>query len=245
MTDSIRLAKRVAELAPCSRGEAEQYIANGAVTVDGVVVEEPGFRVLLGQQVVLLPDASLAPVEPVTILLHKPVGVVAQAAPEAAVLPVLELITAATLAADDRSGNRFLKRHLAKLTLTSPLETEASGLVVLTQDWRIVRKLVDDAVRIEQEFIVEVAGEMRADGLELLNAGVSWNGKPVRSMKVSWQNEKRLRFALKNPQPGQIAHMCRQVGLSVVALRRIRIGRLPLAGLAVGEWRYLLGYEQF
>jgi RNA-binding protein YlmH len=59
MSDSIRLAKRVAELFNCSRGEATLYIEGAAVTVDGVVVEEPGYRVTGQEQIALLPDAAL------------------------------------------------------------------------------------------------------------------------------------------------------------------------------------------
>lgn len=240
MTESIRLAKRVAELFSCSRGEAEQYIEGGWVTVDGAVVEEPGFRVQ-DQQIALLPQASLAPSEPVTILLHKPADVNTVADVAAA----LQLVTSATLAADDRSGLRFLKRHLNGLELTDHIETQTGGLIVLTQDWRIKRKLVDDAARIEQEYIVDVAGDLIPDGLALLNHGLTFNGKALPPIKVSWQKETRLRFALKGVQRGQIAFMCEKVGLTVQAIKRIRIGRVPLAGLPVGQWRYLLAYEQF
>lgn len=236
MTESVRLAKRLATLVPCSRGEAEQYIEGGWVKVDGVVVEEPGFRVQ-NERVELMPDASLAAVPPVTILLHKPPGEDANKA--------ARLVTFDNLARDDRSGIRFLKRHLADLTLTESLETMASGLLVFTQDWRIARKLVDDRATIEHEYIVEVAGDLIPDGLKLLNHGLTFSGKPLPPIKVSWQNETRLRFALKGPQRGQIGHMCEKVGLTVVAMKRIRIGRVPMAGLPVGQWRYLLGYERF
>lgn len=236
MTESVRLAKRVAMLVPCSRSEADQYIEGGWVKVDGVVVEEPGFRVQ-DEQIELLPNASLDAVDAVTILLHKPPGEDPNTA--------LRMVTPASLVADDRSGNRFLKRHLANLTLTDSLETMASGLLVYTQDWRIARKLVDDRATIEHEYIVEVAGDLIPDGLKLLNHGLAFNGKPLPPIKVSWQNETRLRFALKGPQRGQVAHMCEKVGLTVVAMKRIRIGRVPLASLPLGQWRYLLGYERF
>lgn len=240
MTESVRLAKRIAEMQSCSRSEAEQYIHGGWVTVDGKVVEEPGFRVQ-DQDIVIAPQASLAPVEPITILLHKPAGIDTFSDPNAGI----QLITADTLAADDRSGNRFLKRHLANLTQTDHLETGSSGLQVLTQDWRVARKLIDDAAKIEQEYIVEVSGDLVPDGLALLNHGLSFNGKPLSPIKVSWQNEKRLRFALKGAQRGQIAAMCEKVGLTACAIKRIRIGRLSMASLAAGQWRYLLGYERF
>lgn len=239
MPDSIRLAKRVAELASCSRREADQYIEGGWVKVDGLVIEEPGFRVLPSHTIELMPDASLEPVEPVTILLHKPPGC------DAGAQAAQQHITAATHADDDRSGIRFLKRHLANLTLINPLDADAGGLLVFTQDWRVARKLIDDAARIEHEYIVEIAGELIPDGLKLLNHGLHFNGRALPPVKVSWQNETRLRFALKNPQPGQIAHMCGMVGLTIVSMKRIRIGRVPMAGLPAGQWRYLLGYERF
>lgn len=235
--DSMRLAKRLAEQIACSRQEAEQYIAGGWVQVDGQLVEEAGCRVQPEQQIELLPQASLAPLTPVTILVHKPAGVEAKS--------LWQHITQETLAAGDRSGLRFLKRHTTNLTLTDALETKASGLVVLTQDWLIARKLVDDAAKIEQEYIVEVAGDIAPDGLALLNHGLKFNGKELPPIKVSWQNETRLRFALKAAQPFQITHMCEKVGLTVVAQKRIRIARVPMASLPVGQWRYLLGYERF
>ena len=240
MTDSLRLAKFLANLVPCSRSEAIKYIESGFVTVDGVVVEEPGYRVRHDQQIELMPKANLATVEAVTILLHKPAGYDIEADPDA----VLKLITPENRAADDRSGIRFIKRHLAGLALTDPLGSQSSGLLVLTQDWRIARKLVDDAAKIEQEYIVEIAGEILPDGLKQLNQGMRLNGK-ILPVKVSWQNETRLRFALKGIHRSQIASMCEKVGLTVLAMKRIRIGRVPLSSLPVGQWRYLLGYEQF
>jgi len=240
---SIRLAKRVAEMIPCSRNEAEQYIAGGWITVDGVLVEEPAARVADEQDVVIHPDATLAEVLPVTILLHKPAGYNAGVGSEGE--GATSLLSAETLQPADHGKQRFLRRHLSKLTLCSPLDTMASGLVVYTQDFRIARKLVDEGKTVEQEIIVEVSGTIKEGGLALLNHGLPFNGKPIPPMKVSWQNETRLRFALKDAKPGQIAHMCRMVNLTVVSMKRIRIGRVPMSSLPVGQWRYLHDYERF
>jgi len=244
MTDtSIRLAKRVAEMIPCSRNEAEQYISGGWISVDGVVVEEPGARVLDEQEVVIHEDATLAEILPVTILLHKPAGYNAGIGTDGA--DATTLLSLETLLPADHGNQRFLRRHLSKLTLCSPIETKSSGLVVYTQDFRVARKLVDEGNRVEQEFVVEVAGDIREDGLKLLNHGLTFNGKEIPPMKVSWQNETRLRFALKGVKPGQLVHMCRMVNLTVVSMKRLRIGRVPMASLPVGQWRYLHEYERF
>jgi 23S rRNA pseudouridine2604 synthase len=238
MTDPVRLAKRLAELVHCSRREAELYIAGGWVRVDGQVVEEPQFMVTQ-QKVELDPAATLTPIEPVTILLHQPpdTDMTADA--------VKQLICADTRAADDHSGIRLLKQHFVRLTHCLPLQPQASGLAVFTQDYRVTRKLTDEAATVEQEYIVEVAGELIADGLKLLNHGLSFNGKVLPPVKVSWQNETHLRFALKGVQPGQIAHMCKAVGLRVLAMKRIRIGRVSMSKLPLAQWRYLMPYEKF
>ena len=278
MTSPVRLAKRLTELVSCSRREAELYIAGGWVRVNGQVVEEPQFMVD-EQKVELHPDASLAPVDPVTILFHQPanghdcfpspqssgettshstkhVKVVQVAGYPASgrggerekqslTLAVQQAIRAETRAADDLSGIHLLKQHLVRLTQHLPLERNAGGLAVFTQDWRVARKLGDDAARIEQEYVVEVSGELSTDGLKLLNHGLMFNGKALTPIKASWQNETRLRFALKGIQPGQIAHACQKVGLQVLSMKRIRIGRVSMGKLSPGFWRYLMPHERF
>ena len=107
------------------------------------------------------------------------------------------------------------------------------------------RRLTEDGDEIEQEYIVEVSGNMAPWGLARLNHGLHYNGRALPRCKVSWQNEIRLRFALKGVQGGQLRDMCAQVGLAVVAIRRIRIGKVPLAKMPVGMWRYLPVGERF
>jgi len=117
--------------------------------------------------------------------------------------------------------------------------------VIYTQDRSVARKLIDDASRVEQEFIVQVEGVLSEQDLKRLNQGFYHKGVLMPGAKVSWQNENNLRFALKNVQIDQIEQMCQGVGLKVLAMKRIRIGRISMSKLAVGEWRYLLGYERF
>lgn len=245
MTESMRLAKRVALEIGCSRNEAQQYIEGGWVMVDGAMCEEPGLRITPQQQVSLAPGAKAEPAPPVTMLFHKPVGLPTgpAASPDAA--PVLALLTPDRRSASDHSGVRPLKKHWAGLRLTDGLETTASGLLVLTQDWRVLRRLVDDASRIEHEYIVETRTAVTDAQLALLNRGGRFNGKLLEGIKVSRQSENRLRFALKTPPRGLLAQLCEQAGVELLGLRRIRIGRVPLAGLAVGQWRYLPQYQKF
>jgi len=240
MTAPIRLARRVAELRPCSRREAEQLITGGWVRVDGIVVEEPQFRVG-DQRVEIDSRADLSQTEPVTLLLHKPPGYQSNDGDKPASL----LLSAASLWSENDTGIRPLKKHFTQLTPCVPLETEAGGLVVFTQDWRVVRKLTEDAATLEHEVIVEVTGELVPGGLKRLNQGVAVNGRAPQAIKVSWQNETRLRVALKGAQPGQIAQLCEAVGLQVLSMKRIRLGCVPMGKLPPGQWRYLHAGERF
>ncbi|WP_449428119.1 rRNA pseudouridine synthase [Rhodanobacter umsongensis] len=239
MTEPVRLAKRVVALTRCSRREAEQYIEGGWVRVDGVVVEEPQFMVDT-QAVEIDPAAELAPAEPATLVLHKPAGCDAGSGAN----PASALVIPANRSPDDTSGVRPLKRHLLRLTSPLALPTEASGLLIFTQDWRVTRKLTEDIDRIEQEFVVDVEGTLVPNGLALLNHGLRFNNYAMPPIKVSWQSEQRLRFAFKVLQPTQIVPMCQAVGLKVLAMKRLRVGRIPLAKLAPGQWRYLAPGER-
>jgi 23S rRNA pseudouridine2604 synthase len=237
--ETMRLDKRLVELIHCSRADAQRYIEGGWVLVDGAVVEQPQFKVL-EQTVTLHPDASLEPLVPVTLLLHMPTGFDARD-PAAA----LQLITPASRVSDDSSGIRLLNCHFAHLKPTAPLEPGATGLLVFTHDWRVVRRLVDDASKNEQEYIVEVSSEVTPEQLARLNRPMTFNNWPITTTKVSLQSETRLRFALKSVRPEQIAFMCQSVGLTVVSMKRIRIGRVSMGKLPPGQWRYLAPGQLF
>jgi 23S rRNA pseudouridine2604 synthase len=92
---------------------------------------------------------------------------------------------------------------------------------------------------------VRVTGHLDDAGLALLNHGLVLDGKALRPAKVSWQNGEQLRFILREGRKRQIRRMCEEVGLRVVALKRVRIGRIRLGALPVGRWRYLRDDEHF
>lgn len=237
MTLSTRLDKYVSEMIGCSRAEARQYVEGGWVSVDGVVVEQPQHMVG-AQQVTLDADARLGDAEPATLLLHKPAGIDSEAA--------IALLTAASRSDVDASGMRMLRRHLQRLEIPLPLEADSSGLLVLSQDHRALRRLTEDAAMLEQEYVVEVEGEdLPPYGLSQLARGMQDEGRVLPPCKVSWQSERRLRFAVKDVRPGQLQRMCAQVGLRVTGIRRLRIGRIGLAKMLPGHWRYLPGDARF
>ena len=237
----VRLAKRVAELTDCSRAQAEHLIESGRVTVDGLVVQDPPARVLPHHTVEVTGTGAAKPIAPATLLLHKPAGVDSAGQ--------LRLLVAERHMANDRSGLVLLKKHLAQLVCLTPLEPAASGLVVWSQHAGIQRKLVEDGSLVEHEAIAEVQGEVSPQALKRLNESSVVDGRAMQAAKVSINHTgpetTRLRLAYKGYHPGQTVQLCDQAGLALTALKRIRIGRLPLAALPEGQWRFLLGYERF
>jgi 23S rRNA pseudouridine2604 synthase len=232
--DAMRLNKHVAAMIPCSRRDAELYIEGGWVTVNGEIVREPEFAVH-AHQVAIREGAKAEAAVPMTFLLHQFPNK-ADTAPHIAV---------DNRAADDQSDIHPRRAHFYKLAPSLPLEPHASGLLVFTQDTRVARKLTEDAATIEQEYIVEVKGTLDARGLRELNAGYKHNNKLLPFAKVSWQNETKLRFALKGIVTGQLAYMCDSVGLEVISMKRLRIGRISMGKLPMGQWRYLPVDEKF
>ena len=246
-----RLSKRVAALAQCSRREAEQLIEGGWVQVNGQRVEESMARVT-SQTVVIDPGANPMALSEVTLLLHKPPGFETMAPLGMAnkrVKPAQTLLQVATHWPQDASREHVLKRHFAKLTAGVPLENAASGLVVFTQDWRVLRKLTEDAAFIEHEFVVEVQGEASPEALHRMNTPpVSERGTlPLVKVSINSTSEAstRLRFAVKGAHPGLAAYLCERAGLHILSLKRQRVGRVTLAHLPEGQWRYLAAHERF
>ncbi|MBA1201374.1 RNA-binding protein [Pseudomonas capeferrum] len=236
MSEPVRLSKRLVEQLDCSRREAELYIEGGWVTVDGVVIEQPQFKVE-NQRVELLPGAKAQALEPVTLLLNQPRGQDIEAARTS--------MTLDSLSEAHRNQVRPLHGHFARLTCVAPLQSGASGLQVFTQDWKVSRKIETDLRRLEQEYIIEVRGETTPVALERLARGVTRDGRELPKAKASWQNETHLRMALKNPQPGQVAELCAALRLEVLGMRRIRLGGVSMGKLTLGQWRYLDGSERF
>jgi 23S rRNA pseudouridine2604 synthase len=231
-----------------SRREADAWIDAGWVRVDGVVARL-GQRVQPGQRIDVDPQARHLQQHQVTILLHKPLGVVSGQA-EDGHASAASLIAAATRWAADPSPLAFQPAHARGLAPAGRLDLDSRGLLVLTQDGRIARRLIGEDSTIEKEYLVQVA-PLRAerppppDAVERLRHGLHLDGRALAPARVSWANEDRLRIVLREGRKRQIRRMCEQVGLRVLDLQRVRIGRVVLGALPPGQWRYLGEFERF
>ena len=241
--EPVRLSKRMTELGLCSRREADSYIERGWVKVNGAAAVL-GQKVTAADRIDLAKEAHEAQAQRVTILLNKPVGYVS-GQPEKGYRAAAELMTPENRWEGDTSRIAFNPAHLRGLAPAGRLDIDSVGLLVLTQDGRTAKSLIGDNSGTEKEYLVRVKGRLNAEGLSLLNHGLSLDGEKLRPAKVEWQNEDQLRFVLKQGKKRQIRRMCELVGLRVVGLKRIRIGRVKLGALPPGKWRYLHPGERF
>ena len=256
----VRLNKRLADLGHCSRREADEWIARGWVKVNGQVAAM-GQPVLLSDRIEVEPQAHAQQQERVTILLHKPVGYVS-GLPEDGHESAAVLVQPRTRWKEDHAPRRFAAGHSRGLAPAGRLDIDSTGLLVLTQDGRVAKALIGEDSEVEKEYLVRVhfapngpkgvglvtqnvQAVFPADRLARLQHGLSLDGQPLKPARVEWQNPEQLRFVLQEGKKRQIRRMCELVGLHVVGLKRIRIGRVVLGALPVGQWRYLAPHERF
>ena len=247
--DSPRLSKVMAERGLCSRREADEWIINGWVKVDGVIMETLGTRIKPDAEIIISGYAYEQQAEQVTILLHKPVGYVSGQA-EDGYQPAIVLVHPDNEWLDDpdlndHNAKEFQRGFLHGLAPAGRLDIDSTGLLVLTQDGRIARHLIGEDSSVEKEYLVRVEGTLSEADLKCLNHGLMLDGEQLKPAKVSWQNEDQLRFVLREGKKRQIRRMCEMVGLFVVGLKRVRIGSVNLGKLPPGQWRYLRNDERF
>jgi 23S rRNA pseudouridine2604 synthase len=253
---TVRLNKRMAELGLCSRREADAWIEQGWVRVNGQVAEM-GMQVGSTDRITVEREAQAQQEQQVTVLLHKPMGYVSGQA-EDGHEPAMVLFQARNQWSGDTTRIRFSPAQFKGLAPAGRLDIDSVGMLVMTQDGRVARQLIGEDADMEKEYLVRVTcagpqgdiavnvqAHFPAAQMQRLRHGLSLDGKALKPAQVEWQNPEQLRFVLKEGKKRQIRRMCEQVGLKVVGLKRIRMGRISLGALPVGQWRYLGPKESF
>lgn len=242
MSELIRLNKLMAKRGLCSRREADDLIFKGLVKVNGKTWTNPGEKVPADCHIDLAWEGKKALEAKVTILINKPVGYVSGLA-EDGYTPAVRLISNETKWEKERG---LLKpEHLDGIAPAGRLDIDSQGLLVLTQDGVVAKSLIGENSGIEKEYLVRVRGELSDKGLNLLREGLELDGKRLKRAQVDWINEDQLKFILREGKKRQIRRMCELVGLQVVGLKRVRVGKVKLGDLPEGQWRFLKNGEQF
>ena len=238
MTDAlVRISKLLASRGVCSRREADHYLEQGLVEVDGhrAVIGE---RAAPDARITLAPGARARQERRVTILLNKPLGYVS-GQPEKGYQSAHVLLTP-----DSYVGPAPPPRVPQGLAVAGRLDIDSQGLLVLTEDGRIARLLIGDHV-VEKEYHVRVAAPISEATLATLRGPLMLDDRPLRPVRVDRLGPDALIMILTEGRKRQIRRMLQQVGHEVRALKRVRIGRVRLGGLKPGQWRALAPGERF
>jgi 23S rRNA pseudouridine2604 synthase len=234
-----RVNRWLAQSGVCSRREAEALIAAGRVLIDGEVVSDVGRKIAPGQTLTLADDAAGAPV-PLTVLLHKPVGIVS-GQPEPGQTPAIRLLTRAALLGE----SPYIPGRDTSLAPVGRLDKDSRGLLILSDDGVVAKAVIGPASGLDKEYQVRVTGPPTDAAIQRLRHGLSLDGRQLNPAKVTrLEGPDRLRFVLTEGRNRQIRRMCELVGLAVVDLLRVRIGPLRLEGLPEGRWRVLTPAER-
>lgn len=247
MHEEIRLSKLMTERGICSRREADIWIENGLVYVDNIKVTQLGTKVTRNVKITLDTQALVQQKKLITVVLNKPVGYVSNL-PERSYKQALELITKdnyyGSMNEIPRDFWHQLNTSNKTLSVVGRLDIESQGLLLLSHDGRLVKSIIGDTSEMDKEYIVRVQGHLSEHDLALLRHGLELDGSPLKVAHVDWINDDQLKFVLTEGKKRQIRRMCELVGLTVLGLKRVRIGPLKLGSLPEGKWRLLTEQEK-
>lgn len=234
-----RVNKWLAQSGVCSRREAEGLIARGLVFIDGQRVEDPGRKIERGQTLVLNDDAQSLLETSLTVVIHKPVGIVS-GQPEPKQVPAVRLLTKDALWGESPAIPGFEN----KLAPVGRLDMDSRGLLILSEDGVLAKAIIGPESELDKEYLVRVTGKITDGKLGMLRHGLSLDGRKLKPAKVTLAGDQQLRFILKEGRNRQIRRMAEAVGLHVADLFRVRIGPLELGDLPEGRWRPLAATER-
>ena len=233
-----RLQNILAHRGVASRRGAAAIIEAGRVTVDGLIVREPGARFDPTSAKIAVDGRTLATVaeRPRTIMMNKPAGVLSTVSDPFGGRTVLDLIRG---------------RVPERLVPVGRLDKDSEGLLLLSNDGDLTLRLTHPRYEHEKTYIVRAAGRWSEDKLRILRGPVTMpdgyvtRPVPVELLHIGRDNVHELRFRLREGRKRQIRYMCSAAHLVVVALKRVAIGKLQLPDdLDPGEWRDLTSAER-
>ncbi|KAF0684635.1 Aste57867_23392 [Aphanomyces stellatus] len=254
----IRLSKLMSQKGICSRREADSYIQNGGVRVNGSIISELGAKVHPSSTIELSRDAKNHLNSKVTVLLNKPLNWVSSQ-PEDGHEPAIKLLSPANECKElnvhipprlDSKVAVYGPLSLPKMAVCGRLDVNSTGLLLFTQDGTLAKEILDPHGHIEKEYLVRVnlvldeSDRATQAKLHRLRDGIYIDNVLFSAKSVEIINVNQMRFVLTEGKHRQIRRMCEQVGLKVVALKRVRIGNIKLRSLPVGQWRYLQPFDK-
>lgn len=224
----VRLNKYLAECGVCSRREADRYIEQGRVKVNGITAQS-GMQVS-EEDVVTVSGKPIRAVEKKVVLAyHKPIGV--------------------TCTEKDKFADKTITEALnypIRLTYAGRLDKESTGLIIMTNDGDLIQRMMKGANRHEKEYTVKVNKEITAEFLEKMSKGVYLKEleQTTRPCELTQLGKYTFKITITQGLNRQIRRMCAAFGYRVESLRRDRVLNIELGKLPVGKYREITGEER-
>lgn len=219
------LNKYISETGFCSRREADHYIEQGRVTINGIEAEK-GNRVMERDEVRIDGEKlKTKKAAAVYIMLNKPKGITC------------------TTDTKDKSNIIDYINFKSRIFPVGRLDKRSEGLIFLTNDGDIVNKILRAGNNHEKEYVVTVDQSLTVDFIQKLRSGVKILGTWTKKCFVKQEGSNKFRIILTQGLNRQIRRMCEAFGYKVETLKRIRIMNIKLQGLEPGKWRYFTAAE--
>ena len=219
----MRINKLLSNMGFCSRKEANRFIEEGRVIVNGELCI-PG-QWVEEEDTILIDNEPIEPKEKVYIALNKPIGVTC---------------TAEKTIEDNIISYMNYPEYIFPV---GRLDKDSQGLILMTNDGDLANKILESENEHEKEYIVTVNKEFDEDFLKGMSEGVEILGtltKPCKTLRI---NENTFKIILTQGLNKQIRRMTKAFGYTVTRLERIRIMNIKIDGIEYGKWRNLTEEE--
>jgi len=229
-SNKIRLQKYMANMGIASRRKSEVFIAEGLVKVNGKVVTEQGFKIDLDVDIVEFDNAEIKRVTEnyVYLMVNKPKDYITS---------LKQTDSSSPLVVD------LIKKDYGRIYPVGRLDKDSSGLILLTNDGNFAYKLTHPSFNKEKEYIVTTERQVTNSNIVKFEKGVTIDGVKTAPAKVFLINNFKLSITLTEGRNRQIRKMIQKIGNGVKNLQRVRINKLKIGSLKLGDFRELTGEE--
>ena len=223
--ESIRLNKYLSDAGICSRRQADRWIEEKRITVNGETART-GMKIALDSEVCIDGKPIKKEEKKVLLAMNKPAGIVCTA--------------------EKREKNNIVDymKYPKRIYPVGRLDKDSTGLLLLTNDGELVNKIMRAGNYHEKEYLVSVNKPVTEEFCRKMSCGVAILDTVTRPCKVEKTGEKSFRIILTQGLNRQIRRMCETLGYRVLTLQRVRIMNIRLGSLKEGTWRSIEGKER-
>lgn len=223
----MRLSKALAQSGVASRRKAELFIQQGLVTVNGKAVYLPQTQVDWKKDEIIFQNKKLKAEKKLYFLFHKPKNT----------------FCSSTRAHQERLVLDFFPPHFRLFTI-GRLDRDTTGLLLVTNDGDFCQRVIHPSFGVEKEYLIVSAKEIKEQDLYHLSQGVFIENRRIRPKKVEKKNKYSLSLIVMEGKKHEVRLMAKKAQISLISLKRVRIGSIRLGRLKEGMFRPLTDIEK-